>query len=132
MRVERLGIPITFSSDPRHGAVLGAHVQGMQFVSQWPSREGYFGIAATRDVELARDFERVIAEEYRCGPDTPMLERCQVLEDGFVWLRYRLGADGQQIWGPSTSSLACSTGLSVCVETFTADYPPPAQSGRFQ
>lgn len=61
----RLGIPITFSSDPRHGAVLGAHVQGTQFFSQWPSREGQFGIAAARDAELARDFGRIIAEEYR-------------------------------------------------------------------
>ncbi len=61
----RLGIPIMFSSDPRHGASLGAHVSGTQYFSQWPSREGQFGIAATRDLELVREFGRVTAEEYR-------------------------------------------------------------------
>lgn len=38
----RLGIPIMFSTDPRHGATLGAHVSGEQYFSQWPSREGQF------------------------------------------------------------------------------------------
>lgn len=61
----RLGIPIMFSSDPRHGATLGAHVSGTQYFSQWPSREGQFGLAASRDVELARELGRVTAEEYR-------------------------------------------------------------------
>jgi beta-glucosidase len=61
----RLGIPIMFSSDPRHGATLGAHVRGAQYFSQWPSREGQFGLAASRDVELARDLGKVTAEEYR-------------------------------------------------------------------
>ncbi len=61
----RLGIPIIFSTDPRHGATLGAHVSGAQYFSQWPSREGQFGLAATRDIELVKEFGRVVAEEYR-------------------------------------------------------------------
>lgn len=61
----RLGIPIMFSTDPRHGAVLGAHVQGAQYFSQWPSREGQLGLAATRNIDLVREFGRVVAEEYR-------------------------------------------------------------------
>ena len=61
----RLGVPILFSSDPRHGATLGAHVRGRQYFSQWPSREGQFGIAASRDVSIARDLGRATAEEYR-------------------------------------------------------------------
>jgi len=36
----RLGVPIMFSTDPRHGATLGAHVSGKQYFSQWPSKEG--------------------------------------------------------------------------------------------
>lgn len=61
----RLGIPIMFSTDPRHGATLGAHVSGTQYFSQWPSREGQFGIAATRDLNIVKNFGRVTAEEYR-------------------------------------------------------------------
>jgi len=61
----RLGIPIMFSTDPRHGATLGAHVRGTQYFSQWPSREGQFGIAASRDLDIVENFGAVTAEEYR-------------------------------------------------------------------
>lgn len=61
----RLGIPIMFSTDPRHGATLGAHVSGEQYFSQWPSKEGQVGITATRDTALVREFGEVVAEEYR-------------------------------------------------------------------
>lgn len=61
----RLGIPIMFSTDPRHGATLGAHVSGQQYFSQWPSREGQVGITATRDTEIVKKFGEVVAEEYR-------------------------------------------------------------------
>jgi beta-glucosidase len=61
----RLGIPIMFSTDPRHGATLGAHVSGTQYFSQWPSKEGQFGIAATRDLDLVKKYGEVVAEEYR-------------------------------------------------------------------
>ena len=61
----RLGIPIMFSTNPRHGAVLGAHVSGTQYFSQWPSMEGEYGIASTRDLDLAEEYGRVTAEEYR-------------------------------------------------------------------
>lgn len=61
----RLGIPIMFSTDPRHGATLGAHVSGTQYFSQWPSREGQVGITASRNVELLKKFGEVTAEEYR-------------------------------------------------------------------
>jgi len=61
----RLEIPIMFSTDPRHGATLGAHVRGTQYFSQWPSKEGQVGITATRNPELLKNFGEVTAEEYR-------------------------------------------------------------------
>ncbi|MCS7216467.1 MAG: glycoside hydrolase family 3 C-terminal domain-containing protein [Candidatus Bipolaricaulota bacterium] len=61
----RLGIPIIFSSDPRHGALLIGHVTGTQYFSAWPKREGMLGIAATRNLELAKRFGEVMAIEYR-------------------------------------------------------------------
>jgi len=61
----RLGIPIMFSTDPRHGATLGAHVSGIQYFSQWPSREGQVGITAARDTAIVRKFGEVVAQEYR-------------------------------------------------------------------
>ena len=61
----RLGIPIMFSTDPRHGAVLGAHVSGKQYFSQWPNKEGQIGITAARDPELLKQFGEAVAEEYR-------------------------------------------------------------------
>jgi beta-glucosidase len=61
----RLGIPIMFSTDPRHGTTLGAHVSGRQYFSQWPSKEGQYGIAASRDNELVEKYGEVVAKEYR-------------------------------------------------------------------
>lgn len=61
----RLGIPIMFSTDPRHGATLGAHVSGRQYFSQWPSKEGQVGITSARDTAIVRKFGEVVAEEYR-------------------------------------------------------------------
>ena len=61
----RLGIPILFSSDPRHGIGSGSHVQGEQYFSQWPGREGQYGITASRDTALIRKYGEVIAEEFR-------------------------------------------------------------------
>lgn len=61
----RLGIPIMFSTDPRHGATLGAHVSGKQYFSQWPSKEGQVGITSARDTAIMRKFGEVVAEEYR-------------------------------------------------------------------
>lgn len=61
----RLGIPIMFSTDPRHGAKLGVHVSGTQYFSQWPSLEGQVGITAARDTALMKKFGEVTAQEYR-------------------------------------------------------------------
>jgi len=61
----RLGIPIVFSSDPRHGAILEAHVSGTQHFSQWPSTEGQYGITASRDTDLMKKYGEVTAEEFR-------------------------------------------------------------------
>ena len=61
----RLGIPIMFSTDPRHGATLSTHVVGAQYFSQWPSTEGQYGITTTRDTALMKRFGEVTAEEYR-------------------------------------------------------------------
>jgi beta-glucosidase len=61
----RLGIPIMFSSDPRHGAVLQSHITGMQMFSQWPGAEGQVGMTATRNPGLMKKYGEVTAEEYR-------------------------------------------------------------------
>ena len=61
----RLGIPIMFSTDPRHGSGTGAHVRGTQYFSQFPSNEGQVGITSARDAKLVEDFGAVVAEEYR-------------------------------------------------------------------
>ena len=61
----RLGIPIMFSTDPRHGSGAGAHVRGTQYFSQFPSNEGQVGITSARDAGLVEDFGAVVAEEYR-------------------------------------------------------------------
>ena len=60
-----LGIPVMFSTDPRHGSGTGAHVRGTQYFSQFPSNEGQVGITAARDPKLVEDFGAVVAEEYR-------------------------------------------------------------------
>ena len=61
----RLGIPIMFSTDPRHGSGTGAHVRGTQYFSQFPSNEGQVGITSARDPKLVEDFGAVVAQEYR-------------------------------------------------------------------
>ena len=58
----RLGIPVTISSDPRHG--LGDNpatsMAGAGF-SKWPDP---IGLAATRDPALVREFADVVRQEY--------------------------------------------------------------------
>ena len=58
----RLGIPVTISSDPRHG--LGENpatsMAGAGF-SKWPDP---IGLAATRDASLVREFADVVRREY--------------------------------------------------------------------
>ena len=61
----RLGIPIVFSSDPRHSAKLGGHVSGTQYFSHVTNGEGQVGITAGRDAEMMKAFGEVMAEEYR-------------------------------------------------------------------
>ena len=59
----RLGIPVTLSSDPRHGSEdnpgAGMRLPGF---SQWPDP---LGMAATRDVDLVRRFGDIARQEYR-------------------------------------------------------------------
>jgi beta-glucosidase len=57
----RLGIPIIFSSDPRHGTGRGAG-DAKPNISQWPDQLGF---AAARDPELVRQFGRIAAQELR-------------------------------------------------------------------
>ena len=59
----RLGIPVTISSDPRHGSENnpGAGMR-MPGFSQWPDP---LGLAATRDVDLVERFGDIARQEYR-------------------------------------------------------------------
>ncbi|KAF2010618.1 glycoside hydrolase family 3 protein [Aaosphaeria arxii CBS 175.79] len=58
----RLGIPITLSTDPRHSFTenLGTGFQATSF-SQWPES---LGLAALRDPDVVRKFAEVAREEY--------------------------------------------------------------------
>ena len=61
----RLGIPIVFSSDPRHSAKLGGHVSGTQYFSHITNGEGQVGITAGGNPDMMRRFGEIMAEEYR-------------------------------------------------------------------
>ncbi|MGB5378219.1 glycoside hydrolase family 3 protein, partial [Muriicola sp.] len=58
----RLGIPVTFATDPRHDTEinLAAALYTPSF-SQWPS---FLGLAATRDTVLVREFGDIARQEY--------------------------------------------------------------------
>ncbi len=60
---DRLGIPVTISSDPRHGInnFMDGDFLGGDF-SKWPEP---IGLAATNDSLLVADFGRIAAEELR-------------------------------------------------------------------
>jgi len=60
----RLGIPIVFSTDPRHGVGRGgaSGAAAKPAISQWPDQ---LGLAAARDLELVRQFGQVAARELR-------------------------------------------------------------------
>lgn len=59
----RLGIPVTISSDPRHGInnFIGSDLLGSDF-SKWPEP---VGLAATFDSSLVAEFGRIANQEYR-------------------------------------------------------------------
>lgn len=59
----RLGIPLTISSDPRHGIsnFLDSDILNSDF-SKWPEP---IGLAATRDTALVEEFGRIANAEYR-------------------------------------------------------------------
>ncbi|MGB5691103.1 MAG: glycoside hydrolase family 3 N-terminal domain-containing protein [Flavobacteriaceae bacterium] len=57
----RLGIPITFSADPKHSEKKGASFF-MKGLSQWPDATGF---AALRDSLLIYKFAQIAAREYR-------------------------------------------------------------------
>ncbi len=57
----RLGIPITFSADPKHSDKRGASFF-MKGLSQWPDATGF---AALRDSMLIYKFAQIAAKEYR-------------------------------------------------------------------
>jgi beta-glucosidase-like glycosyl hydrolase len=58
----RLGIPVTFSSDPRHAATeaVGSTISSNKF-SQWPES---LGLASLRDPEIVRQFAEIARAEY--------------------------------------------------------------------
>ena len=89
-----LGIPVCISSDPRHAAgKKGAEFSGTgKEVSRWP--EG-LGMAATFDVELMKEFARVIAREYRALGITQALGPQIDLATDPRWMRLEdtMGAD---------------------------------------
>ena len=88
------GVPVCISSDPRHAAgKKGAEFSGTgREVSRWP--EG-LGMAATFDVQLMKEFARVIAKEYRALGITQALGPQIDLATDPRWMRLEdtMGAD---------------------------------------
>ena len=58
----RLGIPVTISSDPRHGISPSGVELLSSGMSEWPSP---IGLAATGDSLLVAEFGRIASQEYR-------------------------------------------------------------------
>lgn len=99
-KVESLpwGIPVNFSSDPRHGASsAGAEFKSSAGdVSKWP--EG-MGIAATFSPEICREFGKVIAKEYRALGITTALSPQVDLATEPRWMRFEdtFGTNPEQV-----------------------------------
>lgn len=99
-KVESLpwGIPVNFSSDPRHGASsAGAEFKSSAGdVSKWP--EG-MGIAATFSPEICREFGKVIAKEYRALGITTALSPQVDLATEPRWMRFEdtFGTNPKQV-----------------------------------
>ena len=60
----RLGIPVTFSTDPLHEVPRGAGIAAFSLdgISKWPSQLGF---AATRDTDLIFKFGQIASAEYK-------------------------------------------------------------------
>lgn len=60
----RLGIPVTFSTDPLHEVPRGGGIAAFSLdgISKWPSQLGF---AATRDPKLIFEFGQIASAEYR-------------------------------------------------------------------
>ena len=60
----RLGIPVTFSTDPLHEVPRGCGIAAFSLdgISKWPSQLGF---AATRDPKLIFEFGQIASAEYR-------------------------------------------------------------------
>ena len=93
-----LGVPVCISTDPRHAAgKKGAEFSGTgKEVSRWP--EG-MGMAATFDVDLMKDFAKVIAKEYRALGITQALGPQIDLATEPRWMRLEdtMGANPQMV-----------------------------------
>ena len=93
-----LGVPVCISTDPRHAAgKKGAEFSGTgKEVSRWP--EG-MGMAATFDVDLMKEFAKVIAKEYRALGITQALGPQIDLATEPRWMRLEdtMGANTQMV-----------------------------------
>ena len=60
----RLGVPVTFSTDPLHEVPRGGGIAAFSLdgISKWPSQLGF---AATRDSDLIFKFGQIASAEYR-------------------------------------------------------------------
>lgn len=81
------GIPINFSSDPRHGAgsVSAEFKSTAEDVSKWP--EG-MGVSATFDVDICRQMGEAISKEYRALGITTALSPQIDLATEPRWMRF--------------------------------------------
>ena len=119
----RLGIPVTVCSDPRHGIDKPYTINNAYFpgISHWPDP---LGLAATRDMELIRQFGSIAAQQYRAIGITVALHPMADLATEPRWGRIggTFGEDAElaakcvtayikgfqgQTWGPE--SVVCMT-----------------------
>ena len=91
------GIPVTISTDPRHGAETNAGTAWRTpFFSSWPSGPG---LAALGDPELARTFGDVVRRDYRAVGIAASLNPTADLATESRWGRQQetFGADGVRV-----------------------------------
>ncbi len=91
------GIPVTISTDPRHGAETNAGTAWRTpFFSGWPSGPG---LAALGDPGLARTFGDVVRRDYRAVGITASLNPTADLATEPRWGRQQetFGADGRRV-----------------------------------
>src|SRR5690606_27543936 len=111
----RLGIPVTFSSDPRHHfqAIVGASQAAGQF-TQWPEA---LGLGAIGDAQTVRRFGDIVRREYRAvGIQMALFPQADLATEP-RWPRLSGTSVRIRSWSPNSTapmSKACRVDAMAC------------------